>query len=239
MKSIVILPTYQERKNSEIIYKKIRNYNPKIKILFIDDNSPDGTAKILSKLSKKDKNLRVIVRKRRLGIGSAHKFGIKFAVKKGFKKVVTMDADLTHDPKVISKMLLLSDKYDLIQTNRFFKKNSIKDWSIFRKVMTTARFYLIKYLLGLEFDTSGAFRCYNFKKIDLKDLLFAKDKNYSFFWESIYVLNKKKYSIFELPIKLPKRLHGSSKMRFRDWLWGITYLFFIYIKFEIFKRKFK
>ena len=122
MKSIVILPTYQERKNSEIIYKKIRNYNPKIKILFIDDNSPDGTAKILSKLSKKDKNLRVIVRKRRLGIGSAHKFGIKFAVKKGFKKVVTMDADLTHDPKVISKMLLLSDKYDLIQTNRFFKK---------------------------------------------------------------------------------------------------------------------
>ena len=86
MKSIVILPTYQERKNSEIIYKKIRNYNPKIKILFIDDNSPDGTAKILSKLSKKDKNLRVIVRKRRLGIGSAHKFGIKFAVKKKVSK---------------------------------------------------------------------------------------------------------------------------------------------------------
>ena len=239
MKAIVILPTYQEKKNCKIIYNRIRKYNSKIYILFIDDNSPDGTAKIINELSKKDKRLEVVIRRRRLGIGSAHKFGIKLAVSRGYKKIITMDADLTHNPKIISKMLLLSDKYDLIQTNRFFKKNSIKNWSILRKIMTIARFYLIKYLLKMEFDTSGAFRCYNFDKVSLKDLLLAKDNNYSFFWESIYKLYKKNYTVFELPIILPKRLHGTSKMRFTDWFWGVTYLFFIYIKYEILNIKLK
>ncbi len=237
MKKIVILPTYQEKENCEKIYKLIRKYNSKISILFVDDNSPDGTGKIIKNLKKKDRSLFLEVRKKKKGIGSAHKYGIRWALKKNFKIIVTMDADLTHNPKIIPKMLSLTEKFDLIQTNRFLMKDSIKDWTLLRKLMTNIRFILIKYLLGMEYDTSGAFRCYNFNKINPKHLLETKDDSYSFFWESIFLLNERKYTIFELPIKLPKRVSGYSKMNTSDWISGVIHLLAIFAKYKVLNKK--
>jgi dolichol-phosphate mannosyltransferase len=122
MKKILIIPTYNEIDNIESIHKKIRKYNSRIKILFIDDNSPDGTLDKIKLLIKNDKNILILSRKRKYGIGSAHKFGIRWAIKKKFKLCVTMDSDMTHDPKLIPKMIKLSNKYDLVQTNRFLNK---------------------------------------------------------------------------------------------------------------------
>ena len=75
-----------------------------------------------------------------------------------------MDADLTHNPKYIPKMIKLSDQYDLVQTNRFLDKRSIETWPIYRRILTRSRFILLKFLLGINYDSSGAYRCYNFKK---------------------------------------------------------------------------
>ena len=146
-----------------------------------------------------------------------------------------MDCDGTHDPHYINKMikLLESKKIDLVSTNRFLNINSLDDWSLWRKKLTTLRHYVIKLLLNIEFDSSGAFRCYDIKKIKLKDILIAENESYSFFWESIFILSKK-YKIREIPIKLPGRLSGSSKMRFIDIFSAVIYLLKIFFKKRLF-----
>ena len=126
--------------------------------------------------------------------------------------------------------LLSFRKIDLVSTNRFLQKNSLDDWSLWRKKLTTLRHYMIKLLLNIEFDSSGAFRCYNIKKIKLQDILKAKNESYSFFWESIFILFKKKYLIHEIPIELPYRSVGSSKMKISDIISALIYVIIISMK---------
>ena len=213
---LIIIPVLNEVKNIKPIVNKLKKNN-KFDILFIDDNSKDGTVQNILKEKKRYKRIFLIRRPKKLGIGSAHKNGLKWGYKKKYSIIVTMDCDGTHDPYYINKMikLLVSKKIDLVSTNRFLNKNSLDDWSLWRKKLTTLRHYVIKLLLNIQFDSSGAFRCYDIKKIKLKDILIAENESYSFFWESIFILSKK-YEIREIPIKLPGRLSGSSKMRFID-----------------------
>ena len=235
MKILILIPTLNEEKNIEILYKKIKKNIKNFNILFIDDNSKDSTRSEIKKLKKKNPNIFFIFRNKRYGVGSAHKEGLKFAYKKKYKYVITMDADGTHDPKYINILLNNSKKNNLVATNRFLKKNSLNDWPFNRKLLTTIRYYLINVLLNISYDSSGAFRCYDISKISLKDILKAKHNGYPFFWESIFLLDFKKYSIYEISIKLPFRKVGSSKMRIRDIFNSLLYLFYYFFK-KIFKN---
>ena len=123
-----------------------------------------------------------------------------------------MDCDGTHNPSYIKKLLAMSKLYDLVITTRFKDKDSLKDWPLSRKFLTILRLIVTKIILNINYDSSGAYRCFCTKKIMLKDILSIKSNNYDFFFESIYKLNKKKYSIKEIPIKLPFRKLGKSKM---------------------------
>ena len=227
---LLIIPTLNERKNITTLFKKIRKIDQEIDILFVDDNSTDGTREEILYLKKRSKSIYYIFRPRKLGIGSAHKDGLKFAYKKKYKIILTMDADGTHNPKYIKNLIKYSTKYDLISTNRFEKKDSLIEWPVHRRFLTKIRFYLINILLNINYDSSGAYRCYNAKNIKLNDILGAKNDGYSFFWESLYLLNKKKYSIKEIPIYLPYRKVGSSKMTMRDIIGSLFYLFKYSIK---------
>ena len=231
MKKIIIVPTYNERKNiSKLIIKIYKLYKSNFDILIVDDNSPDKTLDEVIKLKKKYKFVKYIKRSKKLGIGSAHKMAILSSYKKKYDLIITMDSDGTHDPIYIKKMIKNMKKYDLIITNRFKKKDSLSEWPIHRKFLTKLRFYLISFLLNIPLDTSGAYRCYNTKKIKIKDILSAKDNGYSFFWESGYILFKKKYKIFEIPIKLPYRTVGSSKMKITDIISALYYLLIVTFK---------
>lgn len=227
---LLIIPTLNERKNILNLFNKLKKLRYKINILFVDDNSIDGTREEILKISKKHKNVSYIFRPKKMGIGSAHKVALKYAYKKKYNTILTMDADGTHDPKYIKYLLKFSQKFHLISTNRFINKNSLIEWPIQRRFLTKARYYLINILLDMSYDSSGAFRCYNAKKIKLKDILEAKNNGYSFFWESLYLLNKKKYTIKEIPIFLPYRKVGSSKMTFRDIFGSLLYLFKYFFK---------
>ena len=230
MKQLIIIPTYNEKTNITILLKRlIKLYNSKFEILIIDDNSPDGTSAEVLKFTKKYNFIKLKSRQNKMGIGSAHKYGIKYAFKNKFKILITMDSDGTHNPKYIKKFLYLIKKYDLITTTRFSNKKSLKSWPLFRIFLTNLRHLIIKFFLGISVDASGAFRCYNLSKIKLKDILAAKDNGYSFFWESIFILFKKKYSIHEIPIELPYRSIGSSKMRIGDIMNALVYIFIISI----------
>ena len=229
MKKIIIIPTYNEKNNISLLIKKIvRLYKSQFNILVIDDNSSDGTLDEVKSIKKKYKYINYISRIKKLGIGSAHKDGIKYAYKKKFDLIITMDADGTHNPIYIKNFLKNFSKYNLITNNRFLRADSLKEWPFYRKLLTNFRHKLIKFILNIPIDSSGAFRCYNPKKIKLKDILNAKDNGYSFFWESIFILYKKKYSIFEIPIYLPYRTIGSSKMEFKDIFKALFYLLIIF-----------
>ena len=231
MKKLIIIPTYNEKKNIVLLLKRIiKLYKSKFQILVIDDNSPDGTSEKVMKYIKKYKFIKIKKRKKKLGVGSAHKYGIKYAVKNKFKILITMDADGTHDPSYIKKFLFYVQKYDLITTNRFLNKKSLQEWPIFRRILTNLRHYLIKLFLGVPIDSSGAFRCYNLNKLKFRDILKAKDNGYSFFWESMHIIYKKNYSIKEIPIYLPYRSFGSSKMKFKDIFSALIYLIYISLK---------
>ena len=144
-----------------------------------------------------------------------------------------MDSDGTHDPYYISNMLNLLEtkKCHITSTNRFLNKESLKSWIIWRKFLTKLRHFIIKFMLNIKFDSSGAFRGYLVNEVKLQDILKAKNNSYSFFWESIYILSKK-YKIKEIPISLPARLSGNSKMKVKDIFFALVYL----IYFCFFKR---
>lgn len=228
-KVLIIIPTYNEKKNINFIYKKIKKNVKKFDLLFIDDNSPDNTKELIFKLKKKHKNIKFFMRNSKKGIGSAHKYGLTWAYKKKYFKVFTMDADGTHDPKYIDLMLKVSHGADIVLTNRFLKNNSLIDWPLHRKFLTYMRFFVIKFLFNNSYDSSGAFRCYNINKVKLNDILKASNNSYSFFWESVLILNKK-YNIKEIPIKLHARYLGESKMSLRDIIEAIRHIFKIYLK---------
>ena len=145
-----------------------------------------------------------------------------------------MDCDGTHNSKYIKKMLKIAkfQNAQIIITNRFLNKNSLEDWSTWRILLTNLRHIIIKLLLNIQFDSSGAFRLYKTSEIQINDILLAKNESYSFFWESIFILTKK-YKIKEIPINLPGRLSGSSKMNFGEIFKALGYLLVFFIKNRI------
>lgn len=230
MKKIVIIPTLNENKNIDILISKILRIDQSLNLLFIDDNSTDGTKQKIIKFSKKNKNIDYVFRKKKLGVGSAHKVGLKLAYKNKYNIAITMDADGTHNPKYIPKLLRHIKNNPIVITNRFLSKNSIIDWPFSRRLLTKIRYHLINFTLNICYDTSGAFRCYNLKIVKKKDILAAIDNGYSFFWESTFLLHKKKYKIYEIPVDLPFRKLGSSKMKISDIINSLVFLCYYFFK---------
>ncbi len=229
---LVIVPTLNEKNNIIILLKKLKLTKILHDILFIDDNSKDGSQEVIKKIAKKNRNINYIFRPKKLGIGSAHKEGFVWSYKKKYKIIVTMDADGTHDPKYMKFMIqkLQRSNYDVVTTSRFLKKNSLKNWPLFRIILTTLRHIVISFLLFMPYDASGAFRCINCRKVKLKDLILTKQDSYSYFWESLFILYKKKYKISQIPIQLPYRNVGSSKMQITDVIFSLYYLMIVFVK---------
>ena len=170
-------------------------------ILFIDDNSIDGSQEIIKKLAKKSKKVRYIFRPKKMGIGSAHKDAFKWAYKKKYQILISIDADGTHDPKYLKLFVNKLKDNDIVISNRFMKSSLLKDWPMLRIWLTYLRHSVIRFLLSIPYDSSGAFRCIDCKKVSLSDLILAKDNGYSYFWESIFILHQKKYKIAEKHFK--------------------------------------
>ena len=236
---IIIVPTLNEKKNVEILFNQLVATNIVFDLLFIDDNSEDGTQEAIKDLAKKKQNINYIFRPKKMGVGSAHKDGFIWAYKKHYKTIITMDADGTHDSEYLKPLIEGLENYDIVITNRFLEKNLLKNWPLFRIFLTRARHFLISLFLSMSYDASGAFRCINCQKVALSDLILAKNDSYAYFWESIFILHKKKYRITEIPIHLPYRIVGSSKMTVKDVFISVSYLMIVFLKKILGKYNFK
>lgn len=215
-KTLVFVPTYNERENVVKLCEDILALRLPLDILFVDDNSPDGTGDVLDDLSRKYANVFVLHRKGKLGIGSAHLEGIHWAHARGYPWLITMDCDFTHPPEHIPDLLREAKDYDIVVGSRYLLKDSLSGWNPYRKVLTFVGHLLTKYILKLSYDATGAFRLYRLDKIPPYAFSAVRSMGYSFFFESLYILNLNRYAIKEIPIKLPPRTYGHSKMGWSD-----------------------
>ena len=211
-KTLIATATFNEILNIEKLIYKINSIKIKKDILVIDDNSPDKTWLKLLNLKKKYRNLNVIIRKKKSGLDSAHKKMYTFAKKNNYDYLITMDADLSHDPKIIPIFLKNIQNYDCVIGSRYTKggKNGLKG---FRFLLSKYGNILIKYTLKInlnEFTTS--YRCFNLKRLKKFHFNQVKVAGYSFFMFVMYLLDKFNYSIKEIPIYFHERTHGKSKI---------------------------
>tara|TARA_B100000749_G_C18384263_1_gene447400 strand:+ start:180 stop:875 length:696 start_codon:yes stop_codon:yes gene_type:complete len=211
-KTLVFTATYNEVQNIKKLISLIYKNFPKADILVIDDNSPDLTYKLLKKLKKKYKNLKIKLRDKKYGLDSAHKFAYDFAKKNGYVKLITMDADLSHNPIEIKKIVRLLDKSEFVIGSRYIKGGKC-EMGFLRYLISVIGNKFIKFFLGIkcnEFTTS--YRGFNLIKLKNFSLKKIKSKGYSFFMETVYLINKKNFKIIEIPIKFKNRIYGKSKI---------------------------
>jgi dolichol-phosphate mannosyltransferase len=209
---LVFTATYNEKENIENLITKISNLSDKISIFVIDDNSPDGTGKILEKIFKNKKNFDFYIREKKLGLNTAHTMAYEYALKNNFNKLITLDADLSHDTNEIPKILELLNRYDFVIGSRYMLggKNDMKG---FRLLLSIYGNKLIKFLLnskGTEFTSSfRGFNLHNLKNFHLNQI---KSRGYSFFMETVIKLEMMGFAIFEIPIYFRDRKYGVSKI---------------------------
>jgi dolichol-phosphate mannosyltransferase len=216
------------------LYERISNLKLPLDILFIDDNSPDGTGDVLDRINKPD--VFVIHRSGKLGIGSAHKDGIAWAYSHGYAQLITMDSDFLHRPEDIPAMMEQSKKSDIVVASRFIQKDSLQEWALWRKFLTTSGHVVTRLFLNIPYDITGAFRLYKLDRIPKN--LFEKitSNGYSFFPESLNIMSRNNICISEVPVILPQRIYGDSKLKFKDMVQWL--LFIIILGFRnIFSKK--
>jgi dolichol-phosphate mannosyltransferase len=213
---LVLVPTYKEVQNVAPISERILSLECGPDLLFIDDNSPDGTGELLDRLAAAEPRIHVVHREGRLGIGSAHVAGLRWAGERGFRMVVTMDCDFTHSPQDIPRLISRSDYCNLVVGSRHAERGGMEGWRFHRRFLTNAAHVATRTLLGMPFDATASFRLYRLDGLPLNLLDMVVSKGYSFFLESLYVFWSSGVSIGEVPVTLLVRSQGHSKMRLSD-----------------------
>ena len=231
MKKILICsPTYNEAENIKEFCKRIFKIKNKVDLLIIDDNSPDGTSNIIKKLKKKNKNLILIERKSKLGIGSAFRIGIKYAIENKYNTLVTLDADLSHQPEEIPKLLLKLKKNDFVIGSRYISGGK-SNYTGYRSIVSKAANIACRILLNInlhEFTTS--FRAYNAKCLKTLYYLPVLSEGYSSFMETVFYISKENLKYGEVPIIFKDRYKGKSKIPKLQILYGGLKLFELFLK---------
>ena len=211
-KTLIFTATYNESKNIAQLIDKILNLKLNIDILIVDDNSPDKTYEIIEKFKNKFDNIFLEKRSGKLGLNTAHIFGYEFALKHQYKNLITMDADLSHDPEEIPNIIKLLDNNAFVIGSRYIKggKNDMKKLRLLLSIFGNKFIRIVLNSEGTEFTSS--FRGFNL--VRLKDFSFnqVKSEGYSFFMETVIRINRLGFKSFEFPIHFKNREHGVSKI---------------------------
>jgi len=213
MKTLVIIPTYNERENIEKIVPLAIEKDPSIHVLIVDDNSPDGTGQIADSMSKENDRLFVIHRPNKSGLGTAYITGFKFALQRSYDYIFEMDSDFSHDPKYIPHFLEAIKDADLILGSRYISGVNVINWPMSRLLLSYYANVYSRVITGLPVkDATGGFKCYRREVLEAIDLDKVKSNGYSFQIEMSFRAWKKGFRIKEVPIVFEDRRAGQSKM---------------------------
>lgn len=212
--SLIVVPTYNERDNVREVAARFLAALPGTELLFVDDNSPDGTGQILDELAAADPRIHVMHRAGKLGLGTAYVEGFGWGLARGYEYLFEMDADGSHDPKYLPTMLALAeDGADVVIGSRYVPGGGTENWGIGRQVISRGGGLYARTVLGLDVrDVTAGFICWRRAALEAIELSTITSNGYSFQIEMKYRAHKKGLRLVETPIVFVDRRVGQSKM---------------------------
>ena len=214
MKSLVIIPTYNERDNITAIINAIRALHiSDLHVLVVDDGSPDGTGDLVEAMTRLYQDVFLLERQGKLGLGTAYVAGFKYAIEHGYDRILEMDADFSHDPQDLTKLLAGSEKYDITVGSRYVNGVNVVNWPLSRLLLSMGASFYTRIVTGLPLhDCTAGFVCYRRKVLETLDLDRIQSDGYSFQIEMKFKAWKKGFTLGEVPIIFIDRRKGESKM---------------------------
>jgi dolichol-phosphate mannosyltransferase len=210
---LVVIPTYDERENLELIVERVRSSTPQVDILVADDNSPDGTGVIADGLAERDIQVHVLHRPGKQGLGAAYLAGFAWALGRGYDVVVEMDADGSHQPEHLSSLVAALNGADLSIGSRWVPGGKVVNWPKTREALSRAANIYTRLMLGLSVrDATAGFRAYRAATLRTISLDQVESTGYCFQIDLTLRVADAGLRIVEVPITFVEREHGASKM---------------------------
>ena len=217
MKTIVVIPTYDERDNVKrmaeavLSTSNVQHQMSNVELLFVDDNSPDGTGDVIEEMMKAEPRIHCLHREKKEGLGRAYVAGFKKAIELGADKIVQMDCDFSHDPKDLPR--LIDEDADLVIGSRYVKGGDTPGWPLKRRLISRAGGIFIRTVTGMPLrDPTGGFKCWKVSTLKKIDFETVGSKGYSFQLEMNHRTWKAGCTIREIPIVFTDRVAGYSKI---------------------------
>lgn len=210
---LVIIPTYDEKENVRQIAEAVRNVTPDANVLFVDDNSPDGTGAVAEEMASADSRIHVLHNERKGGLGRAYIAGFKWALERDYGYMFEMDADFSHDPAEIPSFLKAAENADLILGSRYVGGIRIVNWPLSRLMLSKGAATYVRVVTGLPVtDPTGGFKCFRREVLEAIDLDSVMSNGYAFQIEMTHKVWRKGFRVVEIPITFEDRRSGYSKM---------------------------
>ena len=227
-RALVVLPTYNERVNLPLIVPQILEQDPRIEVLVVDDNSPDGTGQLADELAGANPRLHVMHRSEKAGLGKAYLAGFRWALDRGYDYILEMDADFSHDPKFLGQLLAAAKDADLVIGSRYRAGVNVINWPISRLLLSIGANQYARWITGLPLtDSTAGFKCFRRAVLEAIDFEKVRSNGYSFQIEMSFRAWKKGFRLMEIPIVFTDRMEGQSKMNkriVREAIWMVWWL---------------
>lgn len=224
MKALLIIPTYNEIANIKNIITASLSQSPDLYILIIDDNSPDGTAKAVKEMMENEPHINLIERPKKMGLGSAYVQGFKYALNNDYDYVLEMDADFSHNPADIPRLLEAAKKYDVVIGSRYCQGVNIINWPFRRLLISYIASKYVRIITGMPIkDPTSGFKCFRRRVLEAIDLDSILSDGYAFQIEMNFRAWVKGFTIYEIPIVFTERRDGVSKMS-RQIVWEAAWM---------------
>lgn len=227
---LVVIPTYNEIKNLPAIVPEVLRQDPRIEVLVVDDNSPDGTGQLADRMGEEDPRVHCLHRTTKEGLGKAYLAGFRWALERDFDFIFEMDADFSHDPKYLPQFLAAIEEADLVIGSRYKTGVNVINWPMSRLLLSFGANIYARKVTGLPLtDSTGGFKC--FRRVVLKSLELdrVQSNGYAFQIEMSFRAWKHGFRLKEIPIVFVDRVEGHSKMNkkiVREAIWMVWWLRF-------------
>ncbi len=215
MRSIVVIPTYNERENLGALVAAVLATDPMLDILVVDDNSPDGTGALADELARHSDRVRVLHRPGKSGLGAAYLAGFAYALDRDYECILEMDADFSHDPADLPRLLapVRAGRADLVLGSRWTPGGSTRGWPLHRRILSRGGSWYARTILGVPVrDLTGGFKCFRRRTLEGLDLGTVRTSGYGFQIELTYLALRGGSRVLEVPIAFTERRLGQSKM---------------------------
>ncbi|MGH9893048.1 MAG: polyprenol monophosphomannose synthase [bacterium] len=228
-KVLVVIPTYNEASNLPTLVPLVLAQDPRLEILVVDDNSPDGTGPVADVLALANTRVHVLHREGKLGLGTAYITGFRWALERGYEYVIEMDADFSHDPAHLAEFLKAAGSADLVLGSRYLGgKVTVVNWPIGRLMLSYWANVYARWVTGLRiWDLTGGFKCFHRRVLEALDLSQVRSNGYAFQIEMSVRAWRKGFKLAEVPIVFVDRTVGQSKMNrkiVREAIWVVPRL---------------